>query len=104
MSARVAELLVTVATGPPGHTIELDEMVGEPEHMTHEESDRAQTASRDARVLDQQLAGEMCHRQLGGETTSAGYLRELGAACFGQAPRRRYPWRARLTVDLGPRG
>ena len=76
--AGVAELLATVDTGHPGHTIELNEMVGEPEHITPEESDRLQTESRDARVLDQRLADELRHRRLGGETSSAGYLRELG--------------------------
>ncbi len=76
--ARVAELLVTVDTGAAGPMIELDEVVGEPEQITPEESDRLQAESRDARVLDQQLADEMRHRGPGGETSSAGYLRELG--------------------------
>lgn len=58
--------------------IEFDEMVSEPEHITREESDRLQTESSGARALDQQLAEEMRHRRLGGETSSAGYLRELG--------------------------
>jgi RNA polymerase primary sigma factor len=75
---RVAEPVVAVDHGFAGPTIELDEMVSEPDHITHEESDRLQTESHDARVLDQQLAGEMRHRRLGGETSSAGYLRELG--------------------------
>ena len=76
--ARVAELLVTVDTGAAGPTIELDEMVSEPEHITSDESDRLQTESRAARVLDQQLADEIRHRRPGGETSSAGYLRGLG--------------------------
>ncbi len=76
--ARVAELLVAVDGSPGRPTIKLDEMVSESDHITHEESDRLQTESRDARVLDQQLAGEMRHRRLGGETSSAAYLRELG--------------------------
>ena len=76
--ARVAQLLVAVDGDSAGPTIELDEMVHEPDHITHEESDRLQVESRDARVLDQQLADEMRHRPLGGETSSAGYLRELG--------------------------
>jgi RNA polymerase primary sigma factor len=76
--ARVAEFL-TVANGNLAEPrIECDEMVSEPDHITQEESDRLQTESRDARRLDQELAGEMRHRRLGGETSSAGYLRELG--------------------------
>jgi RNA polymerase primary sigma factor len=76
--AKVAELLTTVGGGPAGLTIELDEMVSEPGRITQEESERLQTESRDARVLDQQLADEIRHRRLGGETSAAGYLRELG--------------------------
>jgi RNA polymerase primary sigma factor len=76
--ARVAELLVAVDGDLAGPRIEFDEMVSEPGHITHGESDRLQRESRDARVLDQQLAEEMDRRRLGGETSSTGYLRELG--------------------------
>ena len=75
-SARVAESWVD--GGVAGPTIELDEMVEEPGHISGEESVRLQAESRDARALDQKLAGEMRHRRLGGEISSAGYLRELG--------------------------
>ena len=54
-------------------------MAAESDSITGEESDRLQEESRDARVLDQQLAVDMRHRRLGGETSSAGYLSELGA-------------------------
>ena len=77
VSARVAELLVAVDGGLAAPRIEFDEMVSAPGHITEEESDRLQTESSDARALDQQLAGEMRHRRLGGETSSAGYLRGL---------------------------
>jgi RNA polymerase sigma factor (sigma-70 family) len=53
-------------------------MSGEPDQITREETDSLQAESREARVLDQRLAGELRHRRLGGETSSAGYLRELG--------------------------
>ena len=76
--ARVAELVMATDVGVAAPTIEPDEMVSESARITHEESDRLQTESRDARALDQQLAGEMRHRRLGGETSSAGYLRDLG--------------------------
>ena len=76
--ARVAELLMAVNGFLAGPRIDPDEMVSEPGHITEEESDRLQTESRDARALDQLLAKEMRHRRLGGETSSAGYLRELG--------------------------
>ena len=76
--ARVAKFLVAVNANLAGPRIEFEEMVSEPDHITREESDRLQTESRDARALDQQLAEEMRHRRLGGQTSSAGYLRELG--------------------------
>jgi RNA polymerase primary sigma factor len=76
--AGVAELVLATDVGVAAPTIEPDEMVSESARITHEESDRLQTESRDARALDQQLAGEMRHRRLGGETSSAGYLRDLG--------------------------
>ncbi|MFZ1992728.1 MAG: sigma-70 family RNA polymerase sigma factor [Solirubrobacteraceae bacterium] len=75
---RVSEFLVAVNGNLARPRIEFDEMVSELDHITQEESDRLQTESRDARALDQQLAEEMRHRRLGGETSSAGYLRELG--------------------------
>lgn len=52
--------------------------MSESDSITQEESDRLQTESSEARALDQQLVEEMRHRRLGGETSSAGYLRELG--------------------------
>jgi RNA polymerase primary sigma factor len=76
--ARVEEFLVAVNGNLAGPRIEFEEMVREPDHITQEESDRLQTESRDARALDQRLAEEIRHRGLGGETSSAGYLRELG--------------------------
>ncbi len=76
--ARIAEFPMTVNASLTGPRIDLDEMVSETDHITGEESDRLQTESRDARLLDQQLATEMRRRRLGGETSSAGYLRELG--------------------------
>jgi RNA polymerase primary sigma factor len=54
------------------------EMASEPEKITREETDRLEIESQGARVLDQRLAEQLRHRGLGGETSSAGYLRELG--------------------------
>jgi RNA polymerase primary sigma factor len=76
--ARLVALLMAVNGELAEPRIEFVEMVSDPDHITHEESDRLQAESRDARSLDQQLAVEMRHRWLGGETSSAGYLRELG--------------------------
>ncbi|HEY3729276.1 MAG TPA: sigma-70 family RNA polymerase sigma factor [Solirubrobacteraceae bacterium] len=59
-------------------SIELEEMAGEPDQITRQETDRLQAESQGARVLDQRLAEQLRHRRLGGETSSAGYLRELG--------------------------
>jgi RNA polymerase primary sigma factor len=66
---------------PPGALdtdVDMDEMGTEAEHITHDESERLQSESRTARALDQQLASELRHRRIGGQTSSAGYLRELG--------------------------
>jgi RNA polymerase primary sigma factor len=54
------------------------EMASEPEKITREETDRLEIESQGARVLDQRLAEQLRHRGIGGETSSAGYLRELG--------------------------
>jgi len=56
----------------------LDEMSAEADQITHEESEGLASESRAARALDQQLARGLRHRRLGGQTSSADYLRELG--------------------------
>ena len=48
------------------------------EYISIIESDGLETESRQARALDQQLAGDLRQRRIGGETSSASYLRELG--------------------------
>lgn len=48
------------------------------EHITHEESERLASESRAARAHDQRLASDLRRRRPGGETSSSGYLRELG--------------------------
>ena len=58
--------------------VPLGEMATVPDHITDDESERLATESRAARALDQQLAGALGERQLGGDTSSAGYLGELG--------------------------
>jgi RNA polymerase primary sigma factor len=55
-----------------------EEMATDIEHISHEESQRLAGESRAARTLDQELASDLRHRRLGGETSSSGYLRELG--------------------------
>lgn len=55
-----------------------EEMASDIEHISREESEGLAGESRAARVLDQELAGDLRHRRLGGETSSAGYLRGLG--------------------------
>jgi RNA polymerase primary sigma factor len=57
---------------------ELEEMATDVEQISDEESERLASESRAARTRDQQLAGDLRRRRLGGETSSAGYLRELG--------------------------
>lgn len=58
--------------------MQLEEMAAVTDQITRDESDRLATESRSARVLDQQLAGDLGQRRLRGETSAAGYLRELG--------------------------
>lgn len=57
---------------------DLEEMATDTEQITDEESERLASESRAARALDQQLVGDLRRRRLGGQTSSAGYLRELG--------------------------
>ena len=59
------------------HTVPELEMARHGEHISDEEGELLQTQLRAARVLDEQLADEMRHRRIGGETSSAGYLLEL---------------------------
>jgi RNA polymerase primary sigma factor len=76
---QVVGLLAENDAGGTLHMVaELAEMAGDTDHITHEESEGLASESRAARTLDQQLAGGLRHRGLGGETSSAGYLRELG--------------------------
>jgi RNA polymerase primary sigma factor len=57
---------------------QLEEMAADIDQITDSESHGLATESRAARGLDQTLAGDLGQRRLGGETSSAGYLRELG--------------------------
>ncbi|MGN6169118.1 MAG: sigma-70 family RNA polymerase sigma factor [Solirubrobacteraceae bacterium] len=61
-----------------GSVVQLEKMAAVTDQITRDESDGLATESRSARVLDQRLAGDMGQRRLGGETSAAGYLRELG--------------------------
>ncbi len=54
-------------------------MGADAEDITQDESELLQTESRTARTLDQQLAADLRQRRIVGETSSAGYLRDLGA-------------------------
>jgi RNA polymerase primary sigma factor len=76
---RVRDLLSGMADGDELDSVaEFDEMGADAEQISHEESEQLQSESRAARALDQHLADGLRHRRLGGETSSAGYLRELG--------------------------
>jgi RNA polymerase sigma factor (sigma-70 family) len=74
---QVAQLLEHMS-GDALHPDDVDEMAVDAECITQDESELLQSESRVARTLDQQLAGDLRHRRIGGETSSAGYLRELG--------------------------
>lgn len=56
---------------------EVDEMTGGSDHITRGESELLQSESRAARELDLDLADGLRHRSPEGETSSAGYLREV---------------------------
>src|SRR5215218_4635925 len=75
---QIVRLLAGIDAGTLHMVGELEEMAAETDHITHDESEGLESESRAARTLDQQLAGGLRHRRLGGETSSAGYLRELG--------------------------
>jgi RNA polymerase primary sigma factor len=54
------------------------EMAEGADQITQLESESLALESREARVLDQQLASDLRRRRLLGETSSAGYLQDLG--------------------------
>ena len=70
----LASMPVGVALNAVG---ELDEMAVESDQITRDESDLLQAESLAARSLDEDLAVGLRHRRLGGETSAAGYLRDL---------------------------
>jgi RNA polymerase primary sigma factor len=61
-----------------GTFVRLEEMATVTDQINHRESERLAIESHAARVLDEQLAGDLGQRRPRGETSSAGYLRELG--------------------------
>jgi hypothetical protein len=74
----VAAMLAGIQSGSSLHTVGgLEDMAAEPAHITHEESELLQAQSLAARGLDGDLAAGLRYRQLGGETSSAGYLGDL---------------------------
>src|SRR5579862_1604342 len=76
---RVVELLSELDDSKArGAVMQLEEMAAVTDQITRDESDGLATESRSARALDQQLAGDLGQRRLGGVTSAAGYLRELG--------------------------
>jgi len=56
---------------------ECDEMAAPSDQITHDETELLQSQSVAARALDQDLADGLRRRRLGGETSSAGYLRDI---------------------------
>jgi RNA polymerase sigma factor (sigma-70 family) len=75
----VVELLSELDDGEARDTVmQLEDMAAGTDHITGDESERLATESRSARVLDQELAADLGQRRLEGQTSAAGYLRELG--------------------------
>ncbi|HTP23042.1 MAG TPA: sigma-70 family RNA polymerase sigma factor [Solirubrobacteraceae bacterium] len=75
---QVATMLASMPVGVALNAVgELDEMAVESDQITRDESDLLQAESLAARSLDEDLAVGLRHRRLGGETSAAGYLRDL---------------------------
>jgi RNA polymerase sigma factor (sigma-70 family) len=74
---QVGDWLAVIDGGEALHTVPELEMARDDEHISDEEGWLLQSQSRAARALDEQLAEGMRHRRIAGETSSAGYLREL---------------------------
>jgi RNA polymerase sigma factor (sigma-70 family) len=75
---RVAAMLASVQDGGALDTLDgFDEMAGGSDQITHHESELLEAESLAARALDQDLAEGLRRRRLEGETSSAGYLRNL---------------------------
>jgi RNA polymerase primary sigma factor len=75
---QIAAMLASTQDGAALHTVgELDEMAAESDQITHDESELLQSESLAARTRDEDLAAGLRHRRLGGETSSAGYLRDV---------------------------
>jgi RNA polymerase primary sigma factor len=75
---QLAALLADSEQGGALHTVAQLEMSENADHITHAEGETLETESRDARALDQQLAGDLRQAALAGPTSSAAGLRELG--------------------------
>jgi RNA polymerase primary sigma factor len=75
---RVGAMLAGIESSTALHTLdECDEMAAGSDQITHDESDRLQSESLAARALDQDLADGLRRRRLAGETSPAGYLRDV---------------------------
>jgi RNA polymerase primary sigma factor len=75
---QLAALLAHDEQGGALNTVAELEMSADSDHITQLESETLETESLDARALDQQLASELRRGRLGGSTSSAAHLRELG--------------------------
>ena len=86
---RAAVMKLLAGSGHGAAVTELEEMAIDIEHISDEESERLASESRAARALDRRLAGDLRRRRPAGETSSAGYLRELGGRPRLPAPTER---------------
>ena len=75
---RLAALLADSEQGGALDTVRQLEMSAESDHITEAESETLEAESRDARAADQQLASDLRRTPLGGPTSSAAQVRELG--------------------------
>ncbi len=75
---QVAAMLAGLEGDAGRHTLDdFDQMGAGSDQITHDESELLQSQSRAARALDQDLADGLRRRRLGGETSSARYLRDV---------------------------
>jgi RNA polymerase primary sigma factor len=74
----IAQMLQSIEQADASNAVTECEMGTDHHHVTQLESERLETESREARVLDQKLALDLRRRALSGQTSSAAYLQGLG--------------------------
>jgi RNA polymerase primary sigma factor len=75
---QVAAMLASMQNGAALHTVSaMNDMAAQSDQITRDESELLEAESLAARAHDESLAAGLRHGRLGGETSSANYLRDL---------------------------